>query len=76
MRTGAPTARPDLVVLRSAIRFYHFFLGPALWFRPAPEDAGLDTAPTHVPDYRIRKDEDGNEFKGELARFAIAEVRC
>ncbi|ORY90849.1 sodium:inorganic phosphate symporter [Leucosporidium creatinivorum] len=45
------------------IRFYHFFLGPALWWRPAPEDAGLDTAPTHVPDYRIRKDEDGNEFK-------------
>ena len=33
------------------IRFYHFFFGPALWWRPAPEDA--ITADNAVPDYRI-----------------------
>ncbi|KAK4049417.1 hypothetical protein OIV83_004150 [Microbotryomycetes sp. JL201] len=37
------------------IRFYHFFLGPALWWRKAPEDAGQIQ---YVADYRIRKDED------------------
>ncbi|KAF8912665.1 sodium:inorganic phosphate symporter [Mucidula mucida] len=36
------------------LRFYHFFLGPALWWRPAPADAEGISA---VPDYRIRKDE-------------------
>ncbi|KAG9050284.1 Na+/Pi symporter [Tulasnella sp. UAMH 9824] len=33
------------------LRWYHFFLGPLLWRRPAPEDAGLATAPDAVPDY-------------------------
>ncbi|KAG8979756.1 Na+/Pi symporter [Tulasnella sp. 427] len=33
------------------LRWYHFFLGPLLWNRPPPEDAGLATAPDAVPDY-------------------------
>ncbi|GAA5979846.1 hypothetical protein JCM11641_002713 [Rhodosporidiobolus odoratus] len=36
------------------IRFYHFFLGPYLWFRPAPADASTRLAA--VTDYRIRKE--------------------
>ncbi len=42
------------LITPSALRFYHFFLGPALWWRPAPADAEGISA---VPDYRIRKDE-------------------
>ncbi|KAH8080820.1 sodium:inorganic phosphate symporter [Filobasidium floriforme] len=34
------------------LRWYHFFLGPMLWNRQAPEDAGSRSA---VKDYRIRK---------------------
>ncbi|KAF9023893.1 putative Sodium:inorganic phosphate symporter [Hymenopellis radicata] len=37
------------------LRFYHFFLGPALWWRAAPADA--DSGISAVPDYRVRKDE-------------------
>ncbi|GAA6003426.1 hypothetical protein JCM10207_000329 [Rhodosporidiobolus poonsookiae] len=37
------------------LRFYHFFLGPALWFRRAPADAAERMAA--VVDYRIRKEE-------------------
>lgn len=40
------------------IRFYHFFLGPALWWRQAPADAGQIQ---YVPDYRIRKTEDADK---------------
>ncbi|GAA5954705.1 hypothetical protein JCM8115_004665 [Rhodotorula mucilaginosa] len=36
------------------LRFYHFFLGPALWWRKAPADA-VDRA-ANVVDYRIRAD--------------------
>lgn len=36
----------------TALRWYHFFLGPMLWNRQAPEDAGSRSA---VKDYRIRK---------------------
>lgn len=35
-----------------AIRWYHFFLGPLLWNRPAPEDA--EEAGNHITDYRNR----------------------
>lgn len=40
------------------LRFYHFFLGPLLWKRPAPEDAGIKEA---VSDYRLRAE---NELDG------------
>ncbi|GAA6003422.1 hypothetical protein JCM10207_000327 [Rhodosporidiobolus poonsookiae] len=40
------------------IRFYHFFLGPALWFRRAPADAAERMAA--VADYRIRKEAEGD----------------
>lgn len=46
------------------IRFYHFFLGPALWWRKAPEDAGMVGSPDFVPDYRVRRDANGAEIKG------------
>lgn len=34
------------------LRWYHFFLGPLLWRRQAPADAGSIDA---VPDYRVRQ---------------------
>ncbi|KAK4056307.1 hypothetical protein OIO90_002751 [Microbotryomycetes sp. JL221] len=44
------------------LRFYHFFLGPLLWKRQAPADAGeVD----YVADYRIRKDEDETPVKAD-----------
>ncbi|KAF9462248.1 sodium:inorganic phosphate symporter [Collybia nuda] len=43
------------------LRFYHFFLGPALWFRPAPPDAATSDVANAVPDYRIVKHEDGTQ---------------
>jgi sodium-dependent phosphate transporter len=36
------------------IRWFHFFYGPALWWRTAPEDAGQDGTKIAVQDYRIR----------------------
>ncbi|CBQ73875.1 probable PHO89-Na+/phosphate co-transporter [Sporisorium reilianum SRZ2] len=33
------------------VKWYHFFMGPMLWFRPAPQDA--ITADSAVPDYRL-----------------------
>ncbi|BGP57125.1 hypothetical protein JCM8202v2_004765 [Rhodotorula sphaerocarpa] len=38
------------------LRFYHFFLGPALWYRQPPADAADRAA--NVPDYRLRADRD------------------
>ncbi|TKY84546.1 hypothetical protein EX895_006448 [Sporisorium graminicola] len=38
------------------VKWYHFFMGPALWFRPAPEDAV--TADSAVPDYRLHDFDD------------------
>lgn len=40
------------------LRWFHFFLGPALWFRQPPADAGTIAAPSAVVDYRVRKDDD------------------
>jgi sodium-dependent phosphate transporter len=40
------------------IRWYHFFYGPLLWRRPAP-DVPLDVAATAVPDYRTYGRSDG-----------------
>lgn len=38
----------------AALRFYHFFLGPMLWYRQPPADAVERAA--SVPDYRLRPD--------------------
>lgn len=40
------------------IRWYHFFYGPLLWRRPAPE-VPLDAAVSAVPDYRTYGRSDG-----------------
>ncbi|KAI5477868.1 hypothetical protein MNV49_005853 [Pseudohyphozyma bogoriensis] len=40
------------------LRWYHFFLGPLNWRRQVPEDAGTLGVADHVPDYRLKKDED------------------
>jgi solute carrier family 20 (sodium-dependent phosphate transporter) len=42
------------------IRFYHFFLGPLLWWRQPPADAADLASDAAVPDYRIVK-RDGQE---------------
>ncbi|CDR87273.1 probable PHO89-Na+/phosphate co-transporter [Sporisorium scitamineum] len=38
------------------LKWYHFFMGPVLWFRPAPGDA--ITADSAVPDYRLHDFDD------------------
>ena len=40
------------------LRWFHIFLGPALWFRQPPADAGTVAAPAAVSDYRVRKDDE------------------
>lgn len=39
------------------VKWYHFFMGPLLWKRPAPADAEARDAA--VPDYRVIQGEDG-----------------
>ncbi|GAA6007815.1 hypothetical protein JCM11491_003974 [Sporobolomyces phaffii] len=53
-----PFVHAKVVKKDYTLRWYHFFLGPALWFRQPPADAGTITAPTAVGDYRVRKDDD------------------
>mgnify|MGYP002477612955 CR=1 FL=1 len=48
---------------RAALRWYHFFFGPALWFRQPPADAAGLAA--NVADYRVRADKEG-ETHGNL----------
>jgi len=47
-----PYVHAKVVKKDYTIRWYHFFMGPALWFRKAPTDA-LDGDHTFVPDYRV-----------------------
>ncbi|KAK1215995.1 hypothetical protein PQX77_021396, partial [Marasmius sp. AFHP31] len=49
----APFVHAKVVKKDYTIRWYHFLMGPLLWNRPAPEDAGSKSA---VPDYRIREE--------------------
>lgn len=46
-----PFVRAKVIKRDYTIRWYHFFYGPLLWSRPAPEVA-LDAAISSVPDYR------------------------
>ncbi|KAG8922326.1 Na+/Pi symporter, partial [Tulasnella sp. 408] len=52
------------------LRWYHFFLGPLLWSRAAPEDAGLATAPDAVPNY-YRDHEYPDEIKRDDPEGAV-----
>lgn len=54
----------DARLLSAAIRFYHFFLGPALWFRQPPADAADKLAA--VSDYRIRADRSDEVHNGGI----------
>ncbi|KAK7035372.1 hypothetical protein VNI00_011903 [Paramarasmius palmivorus] len=49
----APFVYSKVVKKDYTVRWYHFFIGPLLWSRPAPPDAGEHAA---VPDYRIREE--------------------
>ncbi|TRM61011.1 phosphate transporter [Schizophyllum amplum] len=42
------------------LRWYHFFVGPMLWWRVPPADAGSFTAPDPVPDYYQGHHSDAN----------------
>lgn len=53
-----PFVHAKVVKKDYTLRWFHFFLGPALWFRQPPADAGTIAAPTAVGDYRVRKDDD------------------
>ncbi|EAU83382.1 sodium:inorganic phosphate symporter [Coprinopsis cinerea okayama7 len=60
-----PYVHAKVVKKDHTLRWYHFFLGPLLWKRPPPPDAGAISA---VPDYRIREtnelDASGNPVVG------------
>ncbi|WRT66649.1 uncharacterized protein IL334_003608 [Kwoniella shivajii] len=47
-----PYVHAKVVKKDYTIRWYHFFFGPLLWKRPAPEES-LETIHAHVPDYRV-----------------------
>lgn len=53
------------------LKWYHFFMGPALWFRPAPEDA--ITADSAVPDYRLHDFADPADHNSNIAAAAHAQ---
>ena len=53
-----PYVHAKVVKKDYTIRWYHFFYGPLLWRRPAPE-VPLDAAVSHVPDYRTYGRSDG-----------------
>ncbi|KZV95716.1 putative Sodium:inorganic phosphate symporter [Exidia glandulosa HHB12029] len=52
-----PYVRAKVVKKDYTIRWYHFFMGPLLWNREPPADAGTATAAAHVPDYRVVREE-------------------
>ncbi|KAL0579904.1 hypothetical protein V5O48_002075 [Marasmius crinis-equi] len=59
----APFVHAKVVKKDYTIRWYHFFMGPLLWRRQPPADAGDHDA---VPDYRIRnEDHEGGHTKTE-----------
>ena len=67
MRSSPALLVRKLTRLFAALRFYHFFMGPLLWRRQAPADAGTIGVKSNVPDYRIVRDAEGIETRGELA---------
>ncbi|SNX85961.1 probable PHO89 - Na+/phosphate co-transporter [Melanopsichium pennsylvanicum] len=52
------------------LRWYHFFMGPLLWWRPAPQDA--ITADSAVPDYRLHNFADPADDSARIAAAAGA----
>lgn len=72
LTSAAQTVRKDYTV-----RWYHFFMGPALWWRKAPADAGSVNAPRHVVDYRVRDRDQPEHFvdpKEEARRGSDSEA--
>ena len=53
-----PYVRAKSIKHDYTIRFYHFFMGPLLWNRPAPADAGQIGVKSAVPDYRVHSGSD------------------
>ncbi|SPO27610.1 probable PHO89 - Na+/phosphate co-transporter [Ustilago trichophora] len=53
------------------LKWYHFFMGPLLWWRPAPEDAV--TAESAVPDYRLHDFDDPADDSERIAAAARAQ---
>lgn len=53
------------------LKWYHFFMGPLLWFRSAPEDAV--TADMAVPDYRLHDFADPADDSARVAAAARAQ---
>ncbi|KIS68381.1 putative Na+/phosphate co-transporter [Mycosarcoma maydis] len=52
------------------LKWYHFFMGPLLWRRPAPEDAV--TADMAVPDYKLHDFDEPAEQQAVSERTAAA----
>ncbi|KAK7025997.1 hypothetical protein VNI00_015828 [Paramarasmius palmivorus] len=60
-----PFVHAKVVKKDYTVRWYHFFMGPLLWKRQPPADAGTIGAQSAVPDYRIRKDDHEEPVKPE-----------
>jgi sodium-dependent phosphate transporter len=58
LRAKLTTVPSSLLFCFPALRWFHFFFGPALWWREAPADAEeVAKGNTAVPDYRVYQDE-------------------
>ncbi|KAJ9091036.1 hypothetical protein QFC19_009273 [Naganishia cerealis] len=66
-----PYVRAKVVKKDYTIRIYHFFYGPFLWNRPAPEDAG-EIGKQAVSDYRIRAYQEGDVVENSIHLYGNA----
>ncbi|KAJ9120132.1 hypothetical protein QFC22_003030 [Naganishia vaughanmartiniae] len=67
-----PYVRAKVIKKDYTIRFYHFFFGPFLWNRPAPEDAG-EIGKQAVSDYRIRAHQEGDVVENSVHLYGNSE---
>ncbi|TRM56004.1 phosphate transporter family-domain-containing protein, partial [Schizophyllum amplum] len=58
--SGSPSSTARSSAATTPFRWYHFFVGPMLWWRVPPADAGSFTAPDPVPDYYQGHHSDAN----------------
>lgn len=69
-----PYVRAKVLKKDYTIRWYHFFMGPLIWNRQPPADAGTETAAAHVHDYRVVRDPAQNAHVVDEEAPAIKDV--
>lgn len=68
-----PYVHAKVIKKDHTIRFYHFFMGPLLFRRPAPADAG---SVAYVPDYRIRETREHDVVGESLETYANSPAKA